>query len=638
MGHIPLLSEIVVVAVVAVVVVLVLARLRLPTVLGLILAGTVVGPGGLSLVDDLHNIEALAEVGVVLLLFTVGLEFSLRRLRPIARLIVAGGTLQVGASIALAVGVSQLLGATTNQGVFLGFLVALSSTAIVLRTLADRGELQAPHGSFIVGVLIFQDLCVVPMVLITPLLTTGSGADIGLPLALALGKAVAIVAVALLVVRPLVPRVLAIVDARRSRDIFLLAVLSLCAGVAWLTSLAGLSLALGAFLAGLVLADTDFRERALGDVLPLRDVFTSLFFVSLGMLFDPRVLFDKPLFVGLLLLGFVGGKGLIGMVAALVMRLPSRVAWLAGVGLAQFSEFGFVLVKLGEQSQTIDAQTSQVIIAAGVLSMLATPLLIRSAPHITAGEALLRPLARLLGARSIDEPAAEHVALQDHVVIVGFGVAGRLLARALHQVEVPYLILELNAETVRRARAAGEPAYYADISSVEALDHARVQHARALVLLLKDTGAALRTISLMRDHAPGIPVLVRTPYLASVPELLAAGAADVVSEELSAGVAILRRLPAHLPQNSLATRVLSHMRVVSVTIAGGDWAAGRRPEILPLGATAQVLAVAARDQVSYVNQVDPREALHAGDVVFVTCEDKEADHITQAIRTGPAPR
>lgn len=620
MAPIPILNELVIIAVTAVIVNLLLGKLRIPVLVGLLLAGALIGPAGLGLIEDVHDIEALAEVGVVMLLFTIGLEFSLTRLRPIARLVALGGALQVGLAIAGTAVAAYLFGDTLARGLFMGFLVALSSTAIVLRSLAERGELSAPHGRFIVGVLIFQDLCVVPMVLIVPLLAGGDGASPFLSLSIALGKAVLVVIVTLVVARRILPRFFALVDAHRSRELFLLAVIGVCIGIAWLTSLAGLSLALGAFLGGMVLADTDFRHRALGEMLPLRDVFTSLFFMSLGMLLDLSIMLAEPVRVLLLFVAFVLGKGAVGVVAAMAMRFPARVAWLAGAGLAQFGEFGFVLVKLGENIKLIEPSESHIIIAAGVLSMLVTRLWLRIAPHIPAGQAILRPLEKLLRVRGMDETDPGHEQLRDHVVVAGFGVAGRLVTRALKQAGVPYLILELNAEAVRRAGDGGEPIYYADVGSEDALDHARIKYARALVLMITDPNVIRQAIGRARDLNPSVPVLVRTPFVADVPELTRLGATEVVSGELQVGIEITTRLAGCLPRDDdSATRFTSmaSLEVRTILLHDGMLAIGKRPSDVQLPEASCVLAVATVHQTSFVSQVDPSAPLGAGDVVFL---------------------
>lgn len=542
MGHIPLLEELAIIAGLGVVVTALLSRLHLPTVAGLLMAGALMGPYGWGVVSNLRAIEALAEVGVVLLLFTIGLEFSLDRMRYIFRRAALGGFLQVAMTVAVTAAIAMWQGQSPSRSIFYGFIFAMSSTAIVLRALTDRRELDAPHGRFIVGALIFQDLCIVPMGLLIPVL--GSDQPIGgiiSDIGFALGKASLVVAGTLLVARLLVPRLLRWVDASRSREVFLLAILAICVGTAWLTSLTGLSLALGAFLGGMVVADTEFQHRAMGEMIPLRDTFVSVFFISLGMLFNVYVVLDRPLAIVLLLIGFMIGKGLLATIAAVVMRFPARVAWLAGVGLAQFGEFGFVLLKIGESTGLADRTIDKALLSAGILSMFVTTMLIRLAPHITAGERLLTPLTRVLGVRGIDELDHQEQ-LKNHVIVIGYGIAGKLVGRALNSCAVPHLVLELNAETVRRARETQEPVYYADATSVEALEHAHIYEARMVVVLINDPQAAVRVVDTIRRVAPKIPVIVRIHYYAERSNLMALGAADVVIEEVEAGITVLDRV------------------------------------------------------------------------------------------------
>ncbi|MBL8784536.1 MAG: cation:proton antiporter [Deltaproteobacteria bacterium] len=545
---IPLFDELAIIAAIATLFAVVLARLRLPAVAGLLLAGALLGPHAIGAVHSQEAIDILAEIGVVLLLFTIGLEFSLARLRHIFRQVAVGGILQLGLTFGATFGVAVALGRPTGEATLLGFVFGLSSTAIVLRGLAERRELDAPHGRFIVGTLILQDLAVVPMVLVIPLLgpdaTGDSAAGVG-AVFLALGKAALVVTAALGVARLIVPRILGWVDESGGRDVFLLAVLAVCVGTAFLTSLAGLSLALGAFLGGMVLAESPYGHRALGDVLPLRDLFVSLFFVSLGMLFDVRVLLESPLQVALLLVAFMLGKGFLATLAAMVMRFPSRVAWLAGVGLAQFGEFGFVLAKLGQEAHVVSPETMRPVLAAGILSMFLTPLLVRLAPHVTAGERLLAPLERLIGVRAIDTADAAGDHPRDHVIIVGFGLAARMLAGALRERGIPYLVLELDAERVRTAADTGQPVFYADATSPEAMGHAHLERARAMVLLISDPNASQRIVDCARHLAPSVPIFVRTKYWRDRVALLGHGpthAISVVAEELEGGVVVADRV------------------------------------------------------------------------------------------------
>lgn len=513
MHPIPLIDELALISAVAAVLAVILARFRLPTVAGLLLAGALIGPHALGAVTSVHAIELLAEIGVVLLLFSIGLEFSLERLRHIFGQVAIGGLLQLALTFGATFGIAVSVGLTPEVATLLGFMFGLSSTAIVLRGLAERRELDAPHGRFIVGTLLIQDLAVVPMVLIVPLLAPIAGQPQG-DIGMALLKAAAVVAGTLLFARMIVPPILAWIDSSKSRDVFLLAVLAICIGTAFLTSLAGLSLALGAFLGGMVVADSPYGHRALGDILPLRDLFVSIFFVSLGMLFEPEVVLAEPLLTLALVAGFMLGKGFLATLAAMAMRFPARVAWLAGVGLAQFGEFGFVLAKLGESSKLIDHATMSPILAAGIISMFLTPLLVRLAPHITAGERLLAPLEKLIGVKAIDVADDERESAQrDHVVVIGYGVAAQILIATLKGRQIPYLVLELDPERVRKAASRGEPVFYADATSPEALGHAHLESARALVVLISDAHAAHRIVDVARELAPHVPTWVRTRYV-----------------------------------------------------------------------------------------------------------------------------
>ncbi|MBK6514871.1 MAG: cation:proton antiporter [Polyangiaceae bacterium] len=666
MGHIPLIDELALIAGLGVIVTLLLGRLRLPTVAGLLFAGALLGPNGFAIAKSMEAIEVLAELGVVFLLFTIGLEFSLSRLREVMRQAALGGLVQVGLTAGVAIGIAIALGQSTSRAVFYGFVFALSSTAIVLRALAERREMEAPHGRFIVGTLIFQDLCVVPMVLIVSLLgSQGTPADAARGISFALGKATLTVVVTIVVARWVVPRALAWVDAARSREIFLLAILAICIGTAWLTSLAGLSLALGAFLGGMVVADTDFGHRALGDVTPLRDAFVSLFFVSLGMLFDYRIVFDKPVLVTLLTFGFLFGKGALATIAAFAMRFPARVAWLAGVGLAQFGEFGFVLTRLAQGTGLVGDAETRPLLAAGVISMFLTPVLVRIAPHVSAGERLLAPLERMIGVRSIDAADQNDPHdLKGHVVLVGFGVAGRLVTQALAASGVQFVVIELNAATVRAAAKEGLPVYYGDATSEEALGHAHLAAARALVIVMNDPQAQQRVLDTARRVAPKIPIFARARYLAEGPRLRELGANDVIADEVEGGVEMVARVLRELevpgnvihehietaraktqasaratvvPRRTLGShRALADLKIESVLVREGSPAAGRTARELDLRHRTGALLVAIQRDGVLVENPDPSDPLGVGDVVYLVGSKDAVASATRELSVPPA--
>lgn len=547
MTSLPFLGELVVVSTLAASVALVLRRLRVPTIAGFLCAGALLGPHGLALVKSSEFIEQMADVGVVLLLFTIGLEFSVAHLRDVFKQAAIGGIAQMILTIVVTYIIARALGVSSAQSVFYGFVFALSSTAVVLRLLAERGESDAPHGRFILGTLIFQDLCVVPMVLIIPLLAGEKSFMAGsMEISIALIKATLLIVATFFLSRRVVPVLFRWVDSTQSREIFLLTIVSLCLGTAWLTGQVGLSLALGAFLAGMIVADTEYRHRAMGDVLPLRDAFLSLFFVSLGMFFDARLLTTQPLTIFLLVSGFVLLKGFLATVSALLLRFPARVSWLAGVGLAQFGEFGFVLTQVALAEGVVTAPDVQPVLTAGVISICMTPLLLMAAPHMTAGERILAPLEKLLGVRGIDSLRDPKHTYQNHVVMIGFGVAGQQCARELAERQLPFLAIELNAANVRTGRKMGLPVYYGDASSAEALQHAHLPSAKLVLIMINDPQAVLRILDTLRRVAPTVPILVRTHYVADRERLLQLGATEVIVEEIEAAHAMVGRMLGHM--------------------------------------------------------------------------------------------
>ncbi len=647
-----LLEEITLIAAVCVIVTLILGRLKLPVVAGLVLSGALVGPKGLSLANDPKSIEVIAEVGVIFLLFTIGLEFSLARLRNIFRQVALGGLLQVSATAMAACAVSLSMNLSLPEAIVYGFVFALSSTALVLRTLGERGELDAPHGRFIVGTLIFQDLCIVPMVLIVPLLVGGlDKPETWQAILIALGKAALVVTLLFASSRKIIPRVFRLVDGSRSKEVFILTVLCLCIGTAYLTSLTGLSLALGAFLAGMIVADTDFRHRAMGDMLPLRDVFVSFFFVSMGMFFDFQLLAEKPMEVGLLLLAFIGGKGVLAILAASFMRFPPRAAWLAGVGLAQFGEFGFVILQLAINEGVVLESEIGPLLNAGILSMFLTPLMVYKAPHFTAGERALDPLAKLLRARSAEELEDRTVGHNDHVVVIGYGLAGRLLTNSLGRLGVDAVALEMNSDNVELGRRLGDPVYYADATSEEALGHAHVETCRAIVIMINDNQAIERVICTIARMKVEAPVFVRTQYMRGSEQLSKNLPVNVVASEVEGGLEILSLVLRQLkiPRNLILREIgqareetmhsqreysssplpmqahagLKDLKVEKLLVTEGSRVIGKSPRSLDLAQSCGVTVLAIRRNQSLLSHQLADAHFLSGDLVYCIGKDQD---------------
>jgi CPA2 family monovalent cation:H+ antiporter-2 len=541
-----------------VIVVIVFHRINLPPIVGFLITGVLCGPYGFGLIRNVHDVEALAEIGVILLLFTVGIEFSVQQLIRLRKFLIGGGGAQVFGTVAIVALLAQLFGLSWPVAIFLGMVVSLSSTAIVLRTLADRGEMDAPHGGAAVAILIFQDLMIVPMVLIAPFLG-GTGELSTMPLVIA--KALAFVGGAVLAARYVVPWLLQVVVNTRQREVFLLTVILLALGTAWASAAVGLSLALGAFIAGLVISESEYSHQALGEILPLREVFNSLFFVSIGMLFDVRTLVQQPLAVFGALAAVLLIKGVVAGGVTLASGRPMRVAIMVGIGLAQIGEFSFVLSKAGLDAGLLDAQLNQLFLAVAVATMAITPLTMRAAPRLAAWIDRSIPLSLHRTHVTPVVPDDRLRDLTDHVIIVGYGLNGRNLARVLHRSGIRFVVIDLNPETVRSERARGRPILYGDATREEILQHAGITNARSLVIAISDAIASRSSVVTARRLNPALHILVRTRYVKEMEPLLALGTDEVVSEEFETSVEIFSRvLRRYLVPRDVIDRMVDNIR------------------------------------------------------------------------------
>ncbi len=518
-------------------------RLKLPLLVGLMLTGITIGPYGLGLVHELQAIEILAEIGVMLLLFTIGLEFSLRRLRELKTLVLVGGGLQVLITVGVTAGATMLLGRGAGQAIFFGFLVALSSTAIVLKSYVERNEVDAPHGRASIGILLFQDISIVLMLLLVPVL---GGEDVVSTTQIIINLGGSILALFLIVLAAwfLLPKFLKQVTVLRSPEAFLLTVVLLCLGMAWVTSHFGLSLALGSFIAGMVLADSDYSHQATAEILPFRDVFNAVFFVSIGMLMSVTALVQNLGVVVVLVTALVIGKALIVWGIIRLLGFPQRIAVMSGLGLAQIGEFSFVLARAGQDANLLPDNDYQIFLAASIISMIATPFLIAAAPK--AGffvQRFLRdgPIEDIENSEE-DIHLTSSGGLQQHVIIVGYGLNGKNLARVLRAVGIPYVILELNADVVRRAKDKGEKINFGDATRREVLAHAGIEQAWSLVLAMSDPAAARRTVDLAHKMNPDLHLIVRTRYVSEITELFELGANEVIPEEFETSIEIFSRV------------------------------------------------------------------------------------------------
>ncbi|HZL88412.1 MAG TPA: cation:proton antiporter [Pirellulaceae bacterium] len=534
------LRDLLMVFAVAAAVVFLFHRLRIPAVVGLLVAGVLIGPSGLSLIRNDEHVRTLSEVGIVVLLFAVGLEFSLPRLVGMGRLMV-----QIGLPQVLVCGISAVAATwwyfdDLRPAIVVGMLVAMSSTAVAFKLLTDRGELGAPHGNIAAAVLLFQDLLVVVCMVLLPVLTTGQrGAGPSLWQSLVMGTVV--VAALLVVGRFVVPALLFQVVRTQNRELFLMLLVLLCLGSAYLTASMGWSLALGAFIAGLALSESEYATQTLAEALPFRDTLSSLFFISVGMLLDLSVLWSNlPLVlatvVALMVLKFAAAA-----LPALLAGYPLRTAVLAGAALAQIGEFSFILADRALALGILTRGNYQIFLAAAVLTITLTPLLMALAPRLADLLSELA-LAKSWAARQGTAKSGDEVLLNDHVIIVGYGLNGRNLARVLQAVDISHVILDLNPETVRKMRQRGEPLYYGDAARPAVLEHLGIRRARLLVVAISDPASTRRTVQMARQMKPGLHIIVRTRYLAEVTELRKLGADVIIPEEFETSVEIFAQV------------------------------------------------------------------------------------------------
>ncbi len=546
------LRELVIVLAASVVITYLSHKAKLPAVVGFLLTGVLIGPGGLSLVTNTETVQTLAEIGVVMLLFTIGLEFEPARLKRIQRNFWAGGSLQVVLTTSATVLILLLLKVPVREGLFYGFLVSLSSTAVVLKILADRGETDAPQGRISLGILIFQDLAIVPMIALVPVLANVQDVSLG-TIGLRFGLSALAIGVAFVLARFLMPRLLHLIVQTRIREVFLLAALFFVLGMALLTSSLGLSLALGAFLAGVTLAESEYSHQVVSDILPFKNVFNSLFFISVGMLLNVAAVWKFRLLIVVLVASIIVLKLVVVVMTAGLLGYGSRIAVITGLALAQIGEFSFVLAGVGRANGLLTGDIFQAFIASSILTILATPFLIHAGPALAErGERLLAWKRRSV--QPADQPVCD---LEGHVIIAGYGLNGKNLAHVLKEAGIGYIIIELNPVTVREAASAGEPILFGDVSSRMILEEAGAKRAKGIVFAISDPRMTRRAVKTAREINPRLFTIVRTRYASEIDELTGLGAEDVIPEEFETSIEIFSRVleKYHVPANIIDAQV-----------------------------------------------------------------------------------
>lgn len=549
MENIPLLKDIVILMAVSVPISMILTRFGLPTIIGFLLTGVIIGPYGFGLVTDIENVETLSQIGIVLLLFTIGLEFSVTRILNIRREGLLGGGLQVGFTLLIILIYGLMIGLPFSVSLLLGFIISLSSTAIVLKLLVDKGEVNSPQGTLSVGVLLFQDLAVVLMVMAIQTIG-GNGGQTTLSIAKGLG--VSFVAFALIVVAVtfIIPKLFDQVVKLRNREVFVLTIVLVCLGTAWVTSLFGLSLALGAFIAGLAISESEYSNQIVAEVIPFRDTFASLFFISVGMLLDVSYFFSNMPLILLIVAGIVAVKAVTIIGVGQLLKYPLRLSIIVGLNLAQIGEFSFILIKMGQEYNLLNQDIYQSLLAASIITMSLTPFLYQWSSRIAFD------IGHYLG-RGGSKEGLKKTRLSNHVLIIGYGVNGRNLARVLKETGIPHIIVDVNMDRVHEAKNAGHHAYFGDVSHPEILKKMGIETAKMLVLAISDPISSRRIVKTAREINPAVSILVRTRYIREVEELYRLGANQVIPEEFETSVEIFARvlkdyrIPGNIIQNQI---------------------------------------------------------------------------------------
>jgi CPA2 family monovalent cation:H+ antiporter-2 len=514
-------------------------RLRLPIILGYLAGGIAVGPYGFSLVKDLETINTLATIGVILLLFTLGLEFSLGELRRIGKVAALGGIVQILLTAAVGLALGKLLGWELLETIFFGFLIALSSTMIVLKTLMERGELDSGHGRVMIGILLVQDLSLVPLMIILPAMG-GAGGELWLTLGIAILKAVLFIGVMLALGMWGLPWLLGRVAGGRSRELFLLTVVALCLAAAFGAYFLGLSAAVGAFIAGLLIGQSAFARQAFADIVPLRDTFGALFFVSLGMLANPHFVTGNAATIAVTVIVIMVAKFIICSVIAWSFGYSPKTALFVGMGLIQIGEFSFVLAGMGTEAGIISPYLYSLTVTSAIITMLLTPFALSFASflyrQLSQGERFGRLVARRL------DPGwqSRRWELSGHAVICGHGRVGNSLARVLERRNLSYLVIDLDPQVISALHAREIPCIYGDASNPEILAHAQLDKARVLICTFPDFIAVeLTTRNALRIN-PRLDIVARVHRDVDAELLKGIGASEIVRPEFEAGLEITR--------------------------------------------------------------------------------------------------
>jgi CPA2 family monovalent cation:H+ antiporter-2 len=514
---------------------------KLPSIVSFLIVGILVGPFGFALITNQSAIEMVGQIGIILLLFTIGLEFSFEKLLRSWRIVIIGGLVQVCTTIVAITLVTTYFKMPFNEALVFGFIVSLSSTAIVMKILQERGEVDTIQGRTLLGILIFQDLAIIPMILITPFLVGSGGPDLA-HLPMEMGKVAGLLIIIIIMAKWLIPAFLFRVVRLRNRELFFITIAGICVLIAWLTSEAGLSVTLGAFVAGLIIGESDYNIDALSHIIPFRDVFAAIFFLSIGMLLNTRMVLDNMYWVTFVVLIIIGVKILTGAFAAAVLGMPARVCIFSGFALCQIGEFSFVLAQSGLDGKLIPVAVYQLFLAGAIITMALTPFAMNASPK--AVDILYRLFPQRISRNATENDTSDNgsAALSDHIIIAGYGVTGKSVSRAAELTGIPYVVIDLNPEIIKQEKAARRTrVIFGDAVQEEILEYAGIRKARTLVVVVSEEIAIPRIVHRARSLSSSVYIIARTRHIRHAKKLLDLGADEVVSEEFEAAREIFTR-------------------------------------------------------------------------------------------------
>lgn len=554
-----LLKDVIIIFALSIAVLLFCHKMRIPSIVGFIFTGVLSGPHGLGLIRDIEAVDMLSNLGIMLLLFTVGMELSLKKIIQFKRYFVFGGVLQVLFTTLFGYALGMMMGRPPGESIFIGFLLSMSSTAIVLRLLEDRNETHSPQGQMVLGILIFQDVVAVPMMLMIPVLSGGEGSQhLDTFFFWLIAKGLLLLGIVFVCAEKIVPKLLYYITKTRSRELFLMTVLTLCFSVAYLAYALDLSLTIGAFLAGLIVSESEYSNEAIGDILPIQDIFTSFFFVSIGMLLDVSFVASQPFFLIMAAVGIIALKGIAASATGMAIGMPLRSAILGGLALSQIGEFSFVLAKSGIEFGMGNDYYYQMFLAVSLFTMALAPLIISYSPTLAhLAQKLPFPSKLISGLRPLN--IAKENVKTDHVIVIGFGVSGKNLAHSLKDAQIPYSVLELNPDTVRKERAKGEPIYFGDATHPHVLNYVNISEASGVAVLINDPKAAYRIVETVRKMSSKVYIVVRVRFMQELEAVYKLGADDVIPDEFGTSVEIFSRVLRHfkIPTNEIEKLVAS---------------------------------------------------------------------------------